>query len=51
MLQLLQPITILVQGEPVTSVKQVAHSIRAIIYIIYVSWRPECARTLGIEFD
>lgn len=45
MLQLLQPITILVQGEPVTSVKQVAHSIRAIIYI---SWRPECART---EFD
>lgn len=48
MLQLLQPITILVQGEPVTSVKQVAHSIRAIIYI---SWRPECARTLGIEFN
>lgn len=48
MLQLLQPITILVQGEPVTSVKQVAHSIRAISYTI---WRPECARTLGIEFD
>lgn len=48
MLQLLQPITILVQGEPVTSVRQVAYSIRA---IIHTTWRPECARTLCTEFD